>query len=189
MHFVGIILIPVWPLRNFQEVWPRKVNIMLILINTNTQWKLYRHRLVLNLHWYFTECARQLSKNTLKVLQEKTSKIKKELERNDLNVTSNKRVQIQSEISRLARLNVSRIFSFASYMRIERGHPSTSRTSQVSTFMDGRRPARTPARASRFYFRRQQRDSRISRTIITYILWMESFLSPESGRRGEESPR
>lgn len=27
-------------------------------------------------------------------------------------------------------------------MRFERGHPSTSRTSQVSTFMDGRRPAR-----------------------------------------------
>lgn len=51
--------------------------------------------------------------------------------------------------------------------------------------MDGRRP-----RVRRdFIFRRQQRDWRISRTIIIRILRMESFLSPERGGRGEESPR
>lgn len=103
----------------------------------------------------------QSLKNTL--LQKRY--LKKERERIDLNATPNKRVR--SEISRFARLTFHAHFPLRPTCDSKEViHPPLVPARFPLSWMAAARLAR----ASRFYFRRQQRDSRISRTIITYPL-------------------
>lgn len=90
----------------------------------------------------------------------------------------------ECEISRdrLYATHISRVFSFASYMRIERGHPSTSRT-MPSFHFHGWLPSSTRAHVLRFYFRRPATQLvHFANNYYVCIVQVESFLSPKALR-------